>query len=81
MTDDKTAPTTIGASSYILVNTECRMCGKTHSFRMVQKDLEDYQSGKIYAQDIKYLSADERELLISRICGECYERIFADDED
>lgn len=79
--DNKKASTTIGASSYILVDIKCRICGKTYLFRMIQRDLEDYQSGKIHAQDIKYLSADERELLISKTCGKCYDRIFANDED
>jgi hypothetical protein len=41
------------------------------------KDLSDWKSEKKYIQDaMPYLSDSEREILISKTCGECFDKIF-----
>jgi hypothetical protein len=41
------------------------------------KDLSDWKSEKKYIQDaMPYLSAGEREILISKTCGECFDKMF-----
>jgi len=41
------------------------------------KDLSDWKSEKKYIQDaMPYLSDSEREILISKTCGECFDKMF-----
>lgn len=58
----------------------CRECGRTYIVDVKMDDYLDWINGKGLIQDIfPYLSAGERELLISGICGECFDRIFGVD--
>ena len=65
------------------MHIECRICKNNY---VVDVDMEKYTSwkdGSGYIQDIMpELSADDRELLISNTCGNCWIEIFGtDDED
>ena len=47
-----------------------------------REDMVDWLSGKGFIQDsLPYLTMDERELLISRTCGNCFDKMFPPDLD
>ena len=55
----------------------CRMCQTQYTLYVDAKDWEDYTDRDKLAQDaFPYLDAGQRELIISGICGECFDRIF-----
>jgi hypothetical protein len=59
-----------------ILKTTCSMCGKEVKVEVNKEDLKKYQEG-IHIQDaFPYLTADEREVFISGICGECFDRMF-----
>jgi hypothetical protein len=61
---------------------ECIHCGTEHILWVNEQDFLDWTSGVGYIQDkLPYLSADERELLISGTCGACWTRMFGSIED
>lgn len=61
----------------IELHITCRLCGKVYIVTVEKEDYEKYKSGEGYIQDIfPYLSAADRELLISRTCDECWHEIF-----
>lgn len=65
-----------------VINTTCSFCGKDYpvQFRRVA-DYNAWQNDK-HAQDaFPYLSADEREMLISGICPKCWADAFNEEED
>lgn len=48
----------------------------------IEVDYEDYfywKEGMSVQKSFPYLSADERELLISRVCGKCFDSLFPED--
>ena len=63
------------------VQRRCPMCEFVH---FVQVNADHYQrwiDGDGYIQDLMfYLSADEREVLISGICPTCWDKQFDEDE-
>lgn len=61
----------------------CRMCGTQHELKVTEASYLEYTSpNRRYVQDIfSYLTADERELLISNTCNECWKRMFGDEDD
>lgn len=59
-----------------LYYVHCRDCGKEFSLAIDPADYFDWTHGKLAQRAFPYLTADERELLISGICGACFDKIF-----
>lgn len=63
------------------VLTRCPFCGKTNSVQVHGKDYLAWQNGAL-AQDVfPYLSADEREMLISGVCPKCWAKTFGEEDE
>ena len=59
----------------------CPFCGAEHSVMVEMEDYFAWQDGELAQKAFPYLSATEREQLISHICPECQDKIFGIDED
>lgn len=66
-----------------ILRVTCCFCNKVHELRVVEEDAFEYMSqNRRCVQDIfPYLSAEERELLISNICPDCWDAMFLIDEE
>ena len=63
-------------------DVQCRQCGVVYNILANRDDIQDWLSGSGYIQDILgYLSAAERELLISGTCDNCWKNMFGSDEE
>lgn len=63
------------------VEPRCRKCGTTYPMMI---DPDDYAlwKGGVYAQQaFPYLTAGERELLISATCDDCWSKLFGGWDD
>ena len=59
----------------------CGMCGAEHVIMVNPEDILAWQCGD-YIQDVlAYLTAAERELLISQTCDNCWKELYGDDEE
>ena len=63
------------------ISRTCRSCGESISLMVNGQDVVDWQGGKYIQDAMPYLSADERELLISGTCGPCFDKMFGDSEE
>lgn len=63
-------------SGKINVAVECSKCKNVYMLRVRPQDLEAWQNGKLIQDAMHYLSADDRELLMTRICGSCFDKMF-----
>jgi hypothetical protein len=61
------------------INKTCIQCKTNHELQVNDQDMIRFHNGEHIQDVMPYLSADERELLISGICGKCFDEIFADD--
>lgn len=62
--------------------TKCPICGKTNFVSMTLQQYERLCLGREHVQTIfPEKSDEERELLISGTCSECWHDLFADDDD
>lgn len=59
----------------------CPFCGKTHVVMIDTAGLLNYKNGALIGTAFPYLTADERELLISGTCPECWEKYMKEDEE
>ncbi len=65
----------------VFVITKCPFCGKAHSTGVNEMDYVDWQEGALIQDAMPYLSAQEREHLISGICEDCWGNLFEGEED
>lgn len=55
----------------------CNVCGIDHIIFYNRHDMLNWLSGTLPIQDaLNYLSAGERELLLSGVCGKCFDMMF-----
>lgn len=59
---------------------KCRMCKEDFLLEVKLVDYDRWLHGEVIQKAMPYLSADERELLISHTCGNCFNSIFEEDE-
>tara|TARA_R100001244_G_scaffold116626_1_gene86742 strand:- start:1577 stop:1801 length:225 start_codon:yes stop_codon:yes gene_type:complete len=60
-------------SNYVL---ECVACSQEKSIAANSSDVEAWRNGKLIQNALPYLDADQREMFISGVCGECWEKMF-----
>lgn len=56
-------------------------CGKRYTFDIDPEDYYRFQHGTFAQDAFPYLTSDQRELLISQTCGDCFNRMFPPDDD
>lgn len=69
------------ASRDVEITATCRLCNSEHTMLVNMEDVYDWRDGKFVQDAFPYLTADEREILISGTCGKCFDSIFGDSED
>lgn len=64
----------------VCVITQCPFCGHGNEVEVNETDYWDWQDGALAQDAFPYLSADEREMLITGICGKCWNKMFGGEE-
>ena len=65
----------------IRIEITCPFCGTTHFVEVAERDYNNWWSGELAQKAFPYLSATEREQLISQVCPSCQENIFGGKDD
>ena len=65
------------------VFVQCRICENFKMLYVREEDWREYQKpNRGYIQDIfPYLTSEERELLLSHTCPDCWKRLFGGEDD
>jgi hypothetical protein len=61
------------------ISEKCLSCGKVFSLFVDPGDLDRWLNGELIQKAMPYLTVAERELLISKTCGPCFDKMFAED--
>jgi hypothetical protein len=65
----------------ILIKRKCRRCKTVVEFYVQADDWDLYKTGDYFVEDVFwYLTPDQREILLSRLCGDCFDAIFSEDK-
>ncbi len=65
----------------IEIITECPICHELHTVIVKVEDYFDWCNGKGTYEAFPYLSANERELLITGVCPKCWDAMMPAEED
>lgn len=60
----------------ITIVTYCPFCNEAHEIQCNEEDYLDWQDGMTAQEAFPYLSANDREMLISGICPSCWSALF-----
>ena len=61
------------------LQAQCVSCKDTHVLMVNNHDLKRWEGGELIQNAMPYLTPDERELLISGVCGKCFDKMFEED--
>lgn len=67
--------------THILTEIRCWHCGRLYTIQLSKAGIEARENGALVQDAFPELTADERELLISGTCGECWDKLFPHDQD
>lgn len=68
-------------SQIVELVTSCRGCGAEKVLVVDMADFQEWRAGGLIQNCFPYLSADDREILITgRLCGKCFDGLFEGDE-
>lgn len=56
------------------------MCGKLYSFEVPDKGYRRWLMGESIQKALPMLTPDQREIMISGICGKCFDKMFGGNE-
>ena len=65
----------------VAVVTRCPFCGRGNEVEVNEADYWDWQDGELAQNAFPYLSAEEREMLISGICPSCWTEMFGSGDE
>lgn len=65
----------------MFVELKCRSCGKCAEIEVESWDWAAWRSGTLIQDAFPYLSADDRKMLISQTCDECWDNMFPAEEE
>ena len=60
---------------------DCVQCKETQSITVGNEDLVNWHNGELIQDAMPYLSAGEREVLVSGTCGSCFDKMFGGAEE
>lgn len=71
----------VEGTELVRITSECICCGKVQSIQLNESVYVKWIRGE-HIQDVApELSVDDREFLISGVCGTCFDNMFADEEE
>lgn len=64
----------------MIIEMNCSECGRAVALKVRDEDWVRRRNGELVQHCFPYLSAAEREMFVSGVCGECWETMFGSDE-
>lgn len=65
----------------IKIAIQCHRCGSIIELKIREEDFNRWNSGERIQDCFPYLDAGQRELLISKVCDDCFNEMFAEEEE
>lgn len=63
----------------ISISTNCPLCGTESTVFVEKEDMDKWDEGALVQNAFPYLTAGEREVLISGVCTPCWDRSFGEE--
>lgn len=74
------APTKLSDPLDLEFELECKYCDYEENISVHESDYISWHNGEFIQDAFPYLTAGQRELMISNTCDDCWQRFFPDDD-
>ena len=71
----------VAPNENVIVVIQCRLCQKDQKLTVPAEGLRKRQAGALIQDAFPELSKGDRELFVSQTCGECWDKMFALEEE
>ena len=62
------------------LDIECPICKRIYRIVVSNKELRNYENGALAQNAFPRLSPEDREMLISGVCGTCWDEMFEEED-
>lgn len=62
------------------INLKCQYCAKQVKLEVHQDDLKSWQNGALIQTVLGYLTSEQREMLQTRTCDECWDKMYKESD-
>jgi hypothetical protein len=62
----------------MILSIDCCVCNENFKIEVKDRDYENYKNGLLVQTAFPYLSVDDRELIISKTCSDCFDDLFCE---
>ena len=66
---------------FMNIDVTCWKCNTEHLISVEREAYESWQNGELIQDALFMLSADQREMLLSGTCGECWDKLFPNEDE
>lgn len=63
------------------IETTCPKCNNQQEINVDENDYNSWKSGKLIQNAMPYLTASQREALMTGVCDPCWNELFPPEED
>lgn len=63
----------------VKIEANCRLCNNTQILKVKESSLHSWQQGELIQNAMPELTPNEREMLVSRTCGDCWDKMFSEE--
>ena len=70
----------LDTNEIVSLSPVCVKCGTEHHIIVKAKALREYKHGPLIQRAFPNMSADDREILTSGMCGECFDQMFEEED-
>lgn len=67
--------------SKLTLEVKCNLCRTELEIPVTEKDWKKYQEGELIQRCFPYLTPEQRELIISGTCPDCFNKLFGKEEE
>lgn len=60
----------------MIYSVNCIRCGELHEFKVPDKGYRRWLMGESIQKALPMLTPDQREIMLSGICGKCFDKMF-----
>ena len=68
-------------NTFVVLKVTCKFCKKDHEIMVTKEGYRNWHSGMLIQKAFPRMTPDNRELLISAICGKCWINVFGPDDE
>ena len=64
-----------------IIPAPCRMCNEIYCVEVEAEGYQQWKAGALIQNALPNLTPDERELLISKTCDDCWNKLFPENDE